>query len=75
MAPIPSDYSISQAHNELFLQSRRDDPSVKVREHALRSLDSAYHKYREIIRNLDEGLKVFYLGDHFENVLMVAVLQ
>jgi programmed cell death 6-interacting protein len=48
----------SQARNETFLQSRRDDPSVKVREHALQSLDQAYHKYREISRNLDEGLKV-----------------
>jgi ALIX V-shaped domain binding to HIV len=39
------------------LQSRRGDPSVKEREHALQSLDLAYHKYREITRNLDEGFK------------------
>lgn len=46
-----------QSRNELFLLSRKDDPSVKDREHALQSLDLAYHKYREIIRNLDEGFK------------------
>ena len=31
---------------------------MKEREHALQSLDLAYHKYKEITRNLDEGLKV-----------------
>ncbi|CAL1716692.1 unnamed protein product [Somion occarium] len=45
--------------NILFLQSRKDDPIVKEREHALQSLDLAYHKYKEIIRNLDEGLKFY----------------
>ncbi|KAG6816889.1 hypothetical protein H0H87_002009 [Tephrocybe sp. NHM501043] len=47
-----------QRRNELFLQSRKDDPAVKEREYALQSLDLAYHKYREITRNLDEGFKV-----------------
>lgn len=42
----------------MFLQSRKEDASVKEREHSLQSLDLAYHKYREITRNLDEGLKV-----------------
>ncbi|EKM58371.1 uncharacterized protein PHACADRAFT_159473 [Phanerochaete carnosa HHB-10118-sp] len=45
--------------NDLFLQCRKDDPSVKEREHALQSLDLAYHKYKEITRNLDEGLKFY----------------
>ncbi|KIP08198.1 hypothetical protein PHLGIDRAFT_104576 [Phlebiopsis gigantea 11061_1 CR5-6] len=50
--------------NALFLQSRKEDPSVKEREHALQSLDLAYHKYREISRNLDEGLKFYNdIGD------------
>ena len=40
------------------LQSRKEDASVKEREHALQSLDLAYHKYKEITRNLDEGLQV-----------------
>ncbi|TDL25855.1 pH-response regulator [Rickenella mellea] len=44
---------------EQFLLTRRDDKSVKDREHALQSLDLAYHKYREITRNLDEGLKFY----------------
>ncbi|KAF9450357.1 BRO1-domain-containing protein [Macrolepiota fuliginosa MF-IS2] len=45
--------------NEQFLQSRREDPSVKDREHALQSLDLAYFKYREITRNLEEGFKFY----------------
>ncbi|PSR75597.1 hypothetical protein PHLCEN_2v9077 [Hermanssonia centrifuga] len=45
--------------NEMFLQSRKEDPSVKEREHALQSLDLAFHKYKEITRNLDEGLKFY----------------
>lgn len=47
-----------QTRNEMFLQSRRDDPSVHDREYALQSLDLAYHKYREISRHLEEGLTV-----------------
>ncbi|KZT73000.1 BRO1-domain-containing protein [Daedalea quercina L-15889] len=45
--------------NETFIQSRREDASVREREHALQSLDLAYHKYKEITRNLDEGLKFY----------------
>ena len=41
-----------------FLHSRREDPSVKEREHALQSLDLSYHKYKEIIRHLDDGMQV-----------------
>ncbi|KAH7927929.1 pH-response regulator [Leucogyrophana mollusca] len=48
-----------KATNEVFLQSRRADVSVKDRENALQYLDLAYHKYREISRNLDEGLKFY----------------
>ncbi|KAH8118025.1 BRO1-domain-containing protein [Phellopilus nigrolimitatus] len=48
-----------KARYEQFIQSRRDDQSVKEREHALQSLDLGYHKYREITRNLDEGLKFY----------------
>lgn len=50
-----------RARNMEFLRSRRDDPALKEREHALQSLDLAYHKYREIKKNLDEGTK-FYNG-------------
>lgn len=53
-----------QEQNELFIQSRREDPTIKEREHALQSLDLAYHKYKEIIRNLDEGLKVGFHPTH-----------
>jgi programmed cell death 6-interacting protein len=41
-----------------FISSRREDPSVKEREHALQSLDLSYHKYKEIVRHLDEGMQV-----------------
>ncbi|KII89959.1 hypothetical protein PLICRDRAFT_159226 [Plicaturopsis crispa FD-325 SS-3] len=56
-----------RSRNEAFLSSRKDDPSIKEREHALQSLDLAYHKYREISHNLDEGL-------HFYNDL-AGILQ
>ncbi|KAI0266621.1 BRO1-domain-containing protein [Russula aff. rugulosa BPL654] len=36
-----------------------EDPSVKEREHALQSLDLSYHKYKEIIRHLDEGIQFY----------------
>ncbi|KAF8149996.1 BRO1-like domain-containing protein [Crassisporium funariophilum] len=48
-----------QNKNKEFLDSRREDPVVKEREHALQSLDLAYFKYREITRNLDEGFKFY----------------
>ncbi|EPQ54076.1 BRO1-domain-containing protein [Gloeophyllum trabeum ATCC 11539] len=48
-----------KARNDSFLQSRREDPNVKEREHALQSLDLAYHKYREIRRNLEEGIQFY----------------
>ena len=51
-------YHTIKSKHEQFLQSRRGDQSIKERERALQSLDLAYHKYREITRNLDEGLKV-----------------
>ncbi|KAJ8502383.1 hypothetical protein ONZ45_g11815 [Pleurotus djamor] len=48
-----------RTRNTVFMQSRRDDPSVKERELALQSLDLSYHKYREIRRNLEEGFKFY----------------
>ena len=41
-----------------FLHSRREDSSVKEREYALQSLDLSYHKYKEIVRHLDDGMQV-----------------
>jgi len=36
---------------------------VKEREHALQSLDLSYHKYKEVVRHLDEGIQVrFFMG-------------
>jgi len=40
--------------------SRQNDPTVKQREHAIQSLELAYHKCREIEGNLAEGTKVCY---------------
>lgn len=47
-----------KARYEQFIQSRKEDKSVKEREHALQTLDLGYHKYREILRDLEEGLRV-----------------
>jgi len=47
-----------QTRMESFLSSRREDSSVKEREYALQSLDLSYHKYKEIVRHLDEGIQV-----------------
>ena len=64
------------------MRSRKEDASVKERELALQSLDLAYHKYKEIIRNLDEGLKASrflstrYVGRLYLTVgVFVPVLQ
>lgn len=48
----------SQIQNEDFLNSRRTSPVIKSREKALQSYDVAFQKYREVIRNLEEGTKV-----------------
>ncbi|KAG6872669.1 hypothetical protein C0995_007778 [Termitomyces sp. Mi166 len=56
-----------QRLNELFLRSRKDDPAVKEREYALQHLDLAYHKYREIMGNLDEGIKMSVEPDQRKN--------
>ncbi|SCZ90035.1 BZ3500_MvSof-1268-A1-R1_Chr1-3g01736 [Microbotryum saponariae] len=39
-----------------FVDSRRTDPALARRTQALEDLDGAYHKYREILTNLQEGL-------------------
>jgi programmed cell death 6-interacting protein len=59
---------------ESFISSRREDPSVKEREHALQSLDLSYHKYKEIIRHLDEGIQVYSLRTLFSAVLLTATV-
>lgn len=59
---------------ESFISSRREDPSVKEREHALQSLDLSYHKYKEIIRHLDEGIQVHFLRHLFSAVLLTATV-
>ncbi|EJF64930.1 pH-response regulator [Dichomitus squalens LYAD-421 SS1] len=50
--------AIKERHAE-FTRSRKEDAPVKERELALQSLDLAYGKYKEIVRNLDEGLKFY----------------
>jgi len=42
-----------------LISSRKEDPSVKEREHALQSLELSYHKYKEIVRHLDEGIQFY----------------
>ncbi|KAF8842107.1 BRO1-domain-containing protein [Paxillus ammoniavirescens] len=50
---------VIKSTNEQFLSSRKEDTSVKEREHALQYLDFAYAKYCEITRNLEEGRKFY----------------
>ncbi|KAH9903052.1 BRO1-domain-containing protein [Cubamyces lactineus] len=50
--------AVKKRHTQ-FVRSRKEDGVVKDREHALQSLDLAYHKYREILRNLEEGQKFY----------------
>jgi len=40
-----------------LIASRQNDPTVKQREHAIQSLELAYHKCREIEANLAEGTR------------------
>lgn len=47
-----------QTRMDSFLHSRQEDDSVKEREYALQSLDLSYHKYKEIVRHLDDGMQV-----------------
>jgi programmed cell death 6-interacting protein len=56
------DILIVQIRMDAFISSRREDPSVKEREHALQSLELSYHKYKEIVRHLDEGIQVRFLA-------------
>lgn len=55
-----------------FISYRREDPSVKERERALQSLDLSYHKYKEIIRHLDEGIQVRFRRASFPPFSQVA---
>ncbi|KAG7089614.1 hypothetical protein E1B28_011280 [Marasmius oreades] len=57
-----------RAEHKLFIQSRKDDTTVKERERALQSLELSYHKYQEIVHNLEEGIK-------FYNSLITLLLQ
>lgn len=43
--------------SQALVASRRGDPVVKQREHAIQSLELAYHKCKEIEANLAEGTK------------------
>ncbi|KAG8936097.1 pH-response regulator protein palA/rim20 [Tulasnella sp. 418] len=48
-----------RAANEAFLQSRREDSSIKERQQVLQSLDDAYHHYHEVANHLCEGLEFY----------------
>jgi len=47
---------LKERHDAL-ITSRRNDPTIKQREHAIQSLELAYHKCKEIEANLAEGTK------------------
>ena len=60
--PLRPNILIVQIRMDAFISSRKEDPSVKEREHALQSLELSYHKYKEIVRHLDEGIQVRFLA-------------
>jgi programmed cell death 6-interacting protein len=67
-----------QVRMHAFISSRKEDPSVKEREHALQSLDLSYHKYKEIVRHLDDGIQVrffycFYLRRVLERLFLIVL--
>ncbi|KAF3934762.1 Rhophilin-2 [Dactylellina cionopaga] len=45
--------------NTAFLASRKGDDSLKEREAALQTLETAYSKHQEVIGNLDSGRKFY----------------
>ncbi|KAK6358897.1 pH-response regulator protein palA/rim20 [Orbilia brochopaga] len=45
--------------NSAFLASRKVDDSLKEREQALQTLETAYTKHQEVIGNLDSGRKFY----------------
>ncbi len=45
--------------NEVFLHARRTDPALAKREEALQRLDAAAHQHRELLANLQEGLRFY----------------
>ncbi|KAA8907826.1 BRO1-like domain-containing protein [Sphaerosporella brunnea] len=45
--------------NTSFLASRRMDSSLKEREDAIQAVENAFFKYKELITNLDVGLKFY----------------
>lgn len=61
-AQISLQQSVKQA-NAAFLASKTSGAASSDRERVLQELDTAYHKYREIINNLEEGSK-FYTDFH-----------
>lgn len=48
-----------KAANEVFLLARRTDPALARRELALQRLDGAAHQHRELLANLQEGLRFY----------------
>lgn len=49
----------TQTANSQFIHHRRTDPALAQREAALQRLDEGYLKYREVLTNLQEGLKFY----------------
>lgn len=62
--PLCSSRLPSQTQNDAFLAERKTDPRVKEREQRLQDMDMAYWKWREIVDNIDQGIKFYTsLGD------------
>ncbi|WOO78376.1 pH-response regulator protein palA/RIM20 [Vanrija pseudolonga] len=64
--PAAQDQLLEQirTQNDAFLAERKTDPRVKEREQRLQDMDMAYWKWREIVDNIDQGIKFYTsLGD------------
>lgn len=74
---LPRSRSSSQTANATFVQLRATSPALAQREQALQELDSAFHMFREILTNLQEGLRFYadlgrMTGDVKEGVKAVS---
>lgn len=64
----------SQKGYAKFVEERQEDEREREREYALQSLDLAYHKYCEIIRDLGQGLEVRILTSYLTFAIQLIVI-
>lgn len=50
--------SVNKTKNETFIHEKQEDSRVKHREKKLQEMEMAYWKWREIVGNCEEGIRV-----------------